>query len=343
MKVRIVCYEDVNGWILGKFALKLREELLLLSIDAEIACTPDPAADINHHIIYIDFDGKRTTRDTVMVTHIDADWKFRKLKQQTEQGAVGICMSSDTMEKLVSAGISKERLCYVNPAHDGIFAPQPLTIGITTRIYPDGRKREFLLTHLARRLDPGDFAFQIMGEGWEDVVEELTRRGFSVQYSALFDRDAYQRMIPALDYYLYLGCDEGSMGFVDALAAGVPTIATPQGFHVDAAGGLVHPFESEDDLYSVFTRIAAQRHLLTDSVARWTWQDYARKHADIWHYLLTGELPQEFLYMDGVASLVDGRNPDCSVTERLSSRLGFVAGSIRALKASLRTRPPGTR
>ena len=41
MRVRIVCYEDVDSWILGKFALKMREELAHLSVLCDIAKTPD--------------------------------------------------------------------------------------------------------------------------------------------------------------------------------------------------------------------------------------------------------------------------------------------------------------
>jgi hypothetical protein len=51
MKVNIVCYEDIDLWILGKFAKKLDEELTKKSIDTSISKHADPQADINHHII----------------------------------------------------------------------------------------------------------------------------------------------------------------------------------------------------------------------------------------------------------------------------------------------------
>ena len=41
-----------------------------LGVAASISKQPDPLADINHHIIYYDYDGRKTTTDTVMVTHI---------------------------------------------------------------------------------------------------------------------------------------------------------------------------------------------------------------------------------------------------------------------------------
>lgn len=66
MKVRIVCYEGINQWILGKFAKKLHEELLKFSIESDIGYLPDKHADINHHIIYLGYDGQRSAIDTLI-------------------------------------------------------------------------------------------------------------------------------------------------------------------------------------------------------------------------------------------------------------------------------------
>ena len=85
MKVRIVCYEDVDAWILGKFARRLRDHLELLGTKADIAKVPDRTADINHHIIYYNYDGEATTTETVMVTHIDMAAKVKMLKHQLKK------------------------------------------------------------------------------------------------------------------------------------------------------------------------------------------------------------------------------------------------------------------
>lgn len=336
MRVRLVCYEDTGSWILGKFALKLQEELRLLSVDADIAPTPDPVADVNHHIIYLDFKGAPSRLDTTMVTHIDADWKFRMLKGQAEHVAAAVCMSADTVRSLSAAGIPAGKLCYINPAHDGSIKPKAILIGITTRVYPDGRKRERLLLQLAQTIDPALFAFAIMGEGWEEIVAALRARGFSVDYRPAFDLEGYRVLIPELDYYLYLGMDEGSMGFVDALAAGIPTIATPQGYHLDPVGGLTHPFESAAELEGVFREIAEGRRMRIDSVARWTWRDYAVKHRDLWDFLLTGAGPPRLHYRDGVASLGMGEQVASGMGQRLTARCRFIGGSLRALGAALK-------
>ena len=107
----------------------------------------------------------------------------------------------------------------------------------------------------------------------------------------LFTDLAYEAILGRLthfDYYLYMGWDEGSMGTLDALAAGVKTIVTPQGFHLDLPGGITHSFHDGRELVEVFRSIAADRQQRIDSVKDLTWTEYARKHAIVWRALLDG-------------------------------------------------------
>ena len=286
MKVHIVCYEDVHGWILGKFALKLQEHLRPLGVAASISKQPDPRADINHHIIYYDYDGRKTTTDTVMVTHIDTDWKRERLGQQLVNAAMGICMSAETVDNLTAAGLPREKLCFVNPGHDGEMRARRTIIGITSKVQPSGCKREGILLDLAQRISPEDFQFRIMGAGWDAHVKKLRLAGFTVDHWNAFDRTEYLKLMPSLDYYLYLGMDEGSMGYMDALAAGVPTIVTTQGYHLDAPGGITHGWSQPDELIRIFEGISREKRLRQQAVANWTWPEYAKRHLGIWTYLL---------------------------------------------------------
>lgn len=312
MRVRIVCYEEEAAWILGKFARKLAEELSLLGVSADIAKTPDRAADVNHHIIFLGYQGGSGSLDTLMVTHIDTEWKFKVLRSSLEQARMAVCMSSDTAGKLISAGLPADRICYINPAHDGVIKPRPLRIGITSRTYEDKRKNEQGFHEMCRNLNPEEFCFTIMGDGWGDIVDDLTRRGFHIEYYSGFDYDAYIRIVPQFDYFLYFSHDEGSMGFLDALCAAVPTIVTPQGYHLDAKGGLSHKINDMKDLSHVLETLAEQRRRLRASVARWTWGRYAQKHKELWEHLLSGApgSPQPAGEdADGAASIGGGGTP----------------------------------
>lgn len=312
MKVHIVCYEDVNKWILGKFALKMHENLQKMGIESDISKKADPSADINHHIIYYDFDGVKSSIDTLMITHVDNINKLNHLKSQLAIAEVGICMSKETQLYLAKMGVDKNKLCYVNPAHDGVIPIKKTVVGLTSRVQEDGRKREFFLGKLAERLKPSYFKFRIMGDGWEPQVRNLQKYGFEVDYFDHFDYDEYVTLIPTLDYYLYMGMDEGQMGFIDALAAGVKTIVTAQGYHLDAHGGITHPYTTYDELESIFLSIQREKETLIDSVATWNWFDYTKKHVEIWGYLIDKRKRQSN-FPDGLNSLLDfiDRNMDC--------------------------------
>jgi hypothetical protein len=286
MRVRIVCYEDVDSWILGKFALKMHENLKLLNIESDISKIPDKSADINHHIIYCDYDGKKNSIDTVMITHIDNIEKRNQLKKLLNNASMGICMSRETMDTLASLDIPREKLCYINPAHDGVVIPRQKVVGLTCRVQDDGRKREFFLNRLAKDISAKYFSFKIMGDGWDEQVNALRKSGFIVEYYDKFDYGKYVELIPSLDYYLYMGEDEGQMGFVDALAAGVETIVTSQGYHLDAENGIVYPFRTYDELLKIFRDLTFKRESLINSVSTWNWNDYTRKHVEIWNYLI---------------------------------------------------------
>jgi hypothetical protein len=286
MKIRIVCYEDPNSWICGKIARRLAENVVALGHDCTIAWTEDRTADINHHVIYLSYPGSNVGVHTLMVTHIDDALKLRKLQACLETAAGGICASAAAVDHLVSVGINRRKLAYVNLAHDGNAKPRRFTVGITTRLYPDGRKRESDLVRLSREISPDDFAFKIMGFGWASIVADLRERGFEVEYHEDFDYEKYLTLIGSLDYFLYLSEDEGSMGFIDALAAGVKTIVQPQGFHLDAPDGITHPFSSFLELKAVFVTIAGEKWKRQEAVAKWTWEQYARAHLSLWERCL---------------------------------------------------------
>ena len=337
MRVRIVSYEDVNAWILGKFARRLNEELLKLGIQSDIGNNVDKQADINHHIIYLNYDElNATASDTLMVTHIDSVIKLNLLKKQLAVAKVGVCMSKSTVDELVTSGIPADRLCYISPAHDGVIVPKKYNVGITSRVYPDGCKREDMLVSLSEKISPEDFKFTIMGMGWDNIVDGLRKKGFEVLYYSDFDYNEYVKLIPSLDYYLYLGMDEGSMGFIDALAAGVKTIVTPQGYHLDAPNGLVHPFTEIDELVNIFNSLASERRTIINSVATWTWRDYAIKHVELWRHILEPEKPLDSKYQDGVISL----NNSSGISREAHTKYmrNLYTGSVTRAYKSLRSK-----
>ena len=312
LKICIVCIEE--GWIFEKFANNLRDELTKMGHEAYIANQEDLTADINHIIPFYhlgqNFPLSNTIR-TTMITHVDCLLKLDLIKWQLQNGTIGICMSSDTMNKLVSWGVPRDKICYVNPAHDEEIKPSKIVIGITNRCYHkhDFRKRDDLILKVCEHLNAEYFKLKIMGAGWNDIVKQIRDLGFEVEYYEEFDRAIYKELMPSLDYWLYYGFDEGAMGYLDALAAGVKTIATPQGYHLDTTYKVTYPCSTIDDFIKVLQQIQNEKREITDSIKDWTWDNYAKKHLEIWHYLTrTKSLKELFAhqneYMDGFFSML---------------------------------------
>ncbi len=316
LKIHIVNFSD--GWIFEKFAVKLKEELEKLGHEVDISDKEEPAADINHFIHYgrlwqicSDSDIVRTT----MITHVDCQLKVDLIKFQAKNNVVGICMSADTMNKLSIDGVPRESLCYVNPAQDGEIEPRKIVLGITNRCYntTDFRKRDDMILKVFEQLENQYFKLKIMGAGWEEIVAQLCEMGFEVEYHNEFDRQIYKQLIPSLDYWLYYGFDEGAMGYLDALAAGIKTIATPQGYHLDTECGLTFACSTIDDFIRVLSQIQEEKRKITESVKNWTWENYARKHLEVWQYLTKTKSLKDLYahqneYLDGIFSMVISNN-----------------------------------
>ena len=98
-----------------------------------------------------------------------------------------------------------------------------------------------MILEVCRHLEARFFKLKIMGAGWGEIVSQLEQLGFEVEYYAEFNREIYKTLMTSLDYWIYYGFDEGAMGYLDALAAGVKTICTPQGYHLDTRCGLTYP------------------------------------------------------------------------------------------------------
>lgn len=290
IRVQLVVIQD--GWILPRFAQELKTHLSTRGVEANIGAEPNPNADVNHYINYLVYREPSSTIDTLMITHLDVPQKYYLVANQLKDAHCGICMSRAAVEQLKLFGVDGDKLEFANPGKNEALPIRKIGISLCTRLYPDGRKREQLLREVSERVPPQYYRFFIMGAGWDAIVDHLRERGFEVLHWSEFSMGAYYHVLSLSDYYLYLGMDEGSMSFVDALACGVETIATPQGFHLDATNGISHYFVTSEDLKDVFDTIREKRVRLMQSVESWTWENYAQKHLDIWRALAVRRRPE---------------------------------------------------
>jgi hypothetical protein len=286
--VRIICYEDTNAWILGKFAIRMYESFnRVFRVESSIAKFGLPDAEVGHHIIYFDAREKWSEIETFMITHLDMEWKFELVANQLEIYDMGICMSKFTRDLLIDRGMPAEKLTYINPAHDLVMKPRKLKLGIASKTHPDGRKLEDIFVEKMTSGDLEDaFEIWIMGAGWEKQVSDLRAAGWKVSYENKFDQKKYLgEFFPNLDYFLHWTHDEGSMAFIDAIAADVKTIITPQGYHLDVPDGITHEIEDLDEMIKVLREIKFRREERSARVDSWTWDEYSFRHLVTWSYL----------------------------------------------------------
>lgn len=280
MRINIVNYEmGLNNGILTKFAGKLNEELLKLGVDSKIRQFPDCMADINHHINYLPYKHEQSpdSINTLMVTHIWEGYKLNALREGMKTADMGICMSSHLPKWLEGKKMDKNKLTYVLPAHDGQIRRHQI-VAILTNVYPDGCKRAEMFAELCKTLDYNQYAFRIMGSGWSEILVPLVAAGLQVDYFVDFDAEIHKKILETSDYALYFGEDEGSMGLLDAVNAGVKVIGTPQGFHLDM--GLDYSFTTQKQLNKIFKELSPNR------VKDWTWERHAKEHLAIWKELI---------------------------------------------------------
>jgi hypothetical protein len=292
--VHLVITPDNKSWIIEKMAARLAAHAPVLGYRVTIGEVENPDAGVNHWMSYAFANVPHSTPATMLITHLDDPYKVALVKGELTSGVdVGIALSSHTCDMLVDAGVDPASLAYAVPGHDFAAAPRRIVIGITTRLYADGRKREAMLLEMARNMRLDLFRFVIFGSCWDEIVPQLEAGGAEAAYwpgTDDFEADYRELVsrIPGFDYYLYLGRDEGSLGTLDALAAGVRTIVTPQGFHVDLPGGITHAVWSQEDLEHTMAQLADELDRRCGSVAGLTWEAYARAHAIIWSAVVEG-------------------------------------------------------
>lgn len=282
MKIHLVNYEQALGIdaILTKYARMLERELIDLDVKVTLSAKPDKKADINHHINFISYvpSGKI---DTTMITHLTGDRnmseeeKINLVKKQLKT-SFGICMNEVIQGKLEQAGCDPKKLFVSGHAHDGV-PRRPKIIAMTFNIYPDGRKREEMIAKLMKSFkDPSDFIFRVMGKGWKEFMTPLQEIGVQIQGTDTYNADYYNQLLCTSDYMLYTG-DEDSLGqaLIDAKQAGLKIIAPPRPeFTVD------FPFTSQEELNEIFNDFTE------NEVDGWTWENFAKKHKEIWEKLL---------------------------------------------------------
>lgn len=270
-----------------------------MKIDCYLSSKPRQDVDVNHSIIFLFLKDKnilfpRETINTTMLTHVNDQFRYDKVKSISRHLDAGITMSKHHMDYIKTKKLGLKKIFSVLPPHDNDIDLKKIHIGIFSNLYTDGRKNEAFFEKIFCNLENRLFKVSIIGKGWSKIVQKLRNKNIEVKYYNHFFRTIYIREIKKIDYLLYLGNDEGSMTFMDAIQLGIKTIMIPQGFQYDLRKLITHPIKKDlSNLKSTLVHLSKERKKFIEYKNKLTWDNYVKEHLSIWKYLKKLRLNKE--------------------------------------------------
>ena len=289
MKINIVNL-DKDGWILTKFAKNIYRELKKKGLEVFLSKKPKEHVDVNHYIIFLFLKNKEgffpaNTINTTMLTHVNDQIRYDKIRSTAKFLDAGIAMSKHHGNEIIKKKLGLKKVYYVLPPHDNDQIIKKVNFGIFSNTYSDGRKNEKVLLDVLSKLDTELFKITIIGKGWKKIVDELRQNNVEVKYYSFF-RTIYLKEFNKIDYLIYLGNDEGSMTFMDAIQFGIKTIMIPQGFQYDLKQLVTHHLKKDlSNLNEILVKILNDKKKFKKYKNSLTWETYANNHIKIWEEL----------------------------------------------------------
>lgn len=227
-----------GGWIIDKIGNDIKKSAEQLGIPCRIGTYEEyQGEDICYHLftmLAVPF--KEAKHNSLFITHTDDKLKENELYRNKDLFDSFICMSSEDAHFLIELGFDKNKVFGKSLAVRNDYV-KPISIGIFSACYPDGRKNEKWLIDYCKSNTNAKLAnFVFIGSGWGGVVKELESLKCSTTWLNIsrdlpYEYKFQQNYLAHLDYYLYMGMDGGAMGTYDAYAQGVKLCVTFDGFH----------------------------------------------------------------------------------------------------------------
>ena len=303
-----------RGWILEKLASELTQRLPYVRHRDAV----DPSASIQYYITY----SCRRQR----VSPIELAY-FAHLEKNEETAAeffaaardVDYCVCHSRMYEDVIRDKGIENVISISPGVDlDQFVPR-VKIGVVGRTYHTGRKGESLVQQV---MDVPGIEWHFTGDGWPGPAEPVPGNKLCDFYNGM-------------DYILVPAFYEGGpMCVVEALACGVPVIASPVGW----VGEFPHiAFKNGDaaDLRRVLEQVVSERAALRGAVLDRTWDAWAEGHDKLFQNLLKEHRPRLHISEDGASR-------DDDVREDLGKVVLLTHGSERHSLGGPTVRVPAT-
>jgi len=276
------------GWIIGKISDDIQNVLQ----SRGVTCRAGPPSQYNnenicYHLGYAYAKPERNAEvNSVFVTHIDDRFKEGLIKSNMDKFDSFICMSSDDRNYLISLGFDQEKV-FGPPLPVRNDYVRPLSLGIFSSCYRDGRKNEkWLLRFAQSNPDASLLNYVFIGRAWGGFLEKFSKLGASFEWHVVdgalpYEYKFQQEKLSRLDYYFYLGYDGGAMGSYDGYAYGNRLILINESYHLDIPN-VEHPITNYDDFNGAFTTIAAKQREKIDFFSNNCVSKYVDKLLEIW-------------------------------------------------------------
>ena len=258
MRVFVNMYGYTNSWIMGIIADDIKSFSRKLGIECNTGTLEDyNGEDICYHLDYAKaVPIPKAKHNSVFYTHLNDVLKEKNILSIKDEFDSFICMSPEDAQYLIEIGFDPNRVFgKILPVRNTYV--RPVSIGIFSACYADGRKNEqWLIDYCGEKNNSRVVNFVFIGSGWSRVVNKLEEYGCSYEWHNVSRKLPYeyqfqQNKLASLNYYIYMGMDGGAMGTYDAYAQDVPLCVTFDGFHK----AIPHVDYSFDDKKSFFEQL----------------------------------------------------------------------------------------
>ena len=249
------------GWIIGKISDDIENYLHSKGIICRSGFPQNyQGEEICYHLGYAYAKPESKAEvNSVFITHIDDTLKEKLLLSIKNSFDTFVCMSENDRQYLIELGLDPKKVFGLKlPVRNDYV--KPISLGIFSSCYKDGRKNEeWLLAFAKVNVDALLLNFVFIGSYWGEFLNMFAKTNCSFEWHNANQKLPYeykfqQDKLSHLDYYFYLGFDGGAMGSYDAYAYGNKLILINESYHIDIPK-VDYPITTYADFEDVVTRI----------------------------------------------------------------------------------------
>lgn len=292
-------YGYSHDWIMGKIADDIQRTSKLLGYECNIGGFDDyNGEEICYHLSYnIAVPIPQAKHNSVFYTHLNHTLSEMNLVDLKDKFDSFICMSAEDAQFMVELGFDPKKVYGMTLPVRNTYV-RPISIGIFSACYPDGRKNEQWLIDYCKQQEAAKLVnFVFVGKGWDRVAKALEENGCTYEWHNVsrklpYEYEFQQHKLANLNYYIYMGMDGGAMGTYDAYAQDVPLCVTYDGFH-KSIPSIDYKFDDKQSFFNQMDLIVASHanrlRFFKDNNA----ENYVKWLLNVWTGKQPNEIPEE--------------------------------------------------